>query len=398
MAESGKTMGKICSLACTRCKLTFAADSGRSWCGCGGALWFNYALSENARRWRPADLQAEREGMWRYHPVLPMEATEAVTFGEGGARFVQAHSLGAAIGSGDLWIQDDSGNPTGSCEARGASLVVGAARKLELRRLLAANGGDAGCALAAYGAAAGIAVEVAGGADSTQQRAAELRAYGAKIAAQPRAGGEPDSFAEAYRIEGLKTAGYELAERFGWKLPATVICPGGDGAATMSLWKAFLELQELGWSAGAAPKMIAVQAAGCAPLVRAFEAKTEVSERWVDPHTVANELRVPAPRGDWLMLRILRESGGRAVAVSDEQLLDGTLLMADREGVLPSLEGGACVAAARQLLASGRLSRSERIVIYNTASGLRSLPALARRFPGIGLGEQDKLGGLILPR
>jgi threonine synthase len=209
---------------------------------------------------------------------------------------------------------------------------------------------------------------------------------------------EVSTLKEPYRIEGKKTMGYEVAEQFGWQLPDAILYPCGGGVGLIGMWKAFDELEELGWIGSKRPKMISVQAEGCAPITRAFEQHSEASEFWQDAHTVASGLRVPKALGDFLVLKAIRESGGTAVSVSDSEMIDAGLLMAESEGIFPAPEGGACVAAVRNLLHSGFLKREEQIVIYNTGSGLKYLEAYSTRFPRQASTEQDKLGGLITPR
>ena len=203
---------------------------------------------------------------------------------------------------------------------------------------------------------------------------------------------------EPYRIEGKKTMGYEVAEQFGWTLPGAIFYPTGGGVGLIGMWKAFDELEALGWISSQRPKMIAVQAAGCQPVVRAFQGGESVSTFWENAHTVAAGLRVPKPLGDALSLAAIRASGGTAVAVSDEELLDASIELASATGIFPAPEGGACVAALKALLSNGFLKPDERIVLYNTGTGLKYLEAFSTRFPRTSRSEQDKLGGLITPR
>jgi threonine synthase len=203
---------------------------------------------------------------------------------------------------------------------------------------------------------------------------------------------------EPYRIEGKKTMGYEVAEQLDWQLPDAIFYPTGGGVGMIGMWKAFEEMEALGWIGGKRPKMIAVQVEGCQPVVRAFERGEARSQVWENASTVAAGLRVPKPLGDFLILEAVRASGGTAVAVSDGELLDAGIELAREEGVFAAPEGAACVAALEKLLASGFLKPAERIVIYNTGAGLKYLEAYATRFARMGSGEQDKLGGLITPR
>jgi threonine synthase len=250
--------------------------------------------------------------------------------------------------------------------------------------------------------------------DVPQSNYTECRAYGAhvtlidglisdcarRIAERKDAEGWFDisTLKEPYRIEGKKTMGYEVAEQFGWKLPGAIFYPTGGGVGLIGMWKAFDELEALGWISSARPKMIAVQAAGCQPVVRAFEKGDVTSTFWEQAHTVAAGLRVPKPLGDALSLAAIRASGGTAIAVSDEELLDASLELAAATGIFPAPEGGACVAALKKLLSNGFLKPDDRVVLYNTGTGLKYLEAFSTRFPRTSRSEQDKLGGLITPR
>jgi threonine synthase len=209
---------------------------------------------------------------------------------------------------------------------------------------------------------------------------------------------EVTTLKEPYRVEGKKTMGYELAEQLGWSVPDAILYPCGGGVGLIGMWKAFAELEELGWIGSRRPKMIAVQAAGCQPITRAFDENAPESEMWPHAHTVASGLRVPKPLGDFLVLKAIRESGGTAISVSDEEMIDAGLQLAEREGIFAAPEGGACVAATRHLLKTGFLKPEEQIVIYNTGSGLKYLEAYSTRFSRQSVSEQEKLGGLITPR
>jgi threonine synthase len=274
--------------------------------------------------------------------------------------------------------------------------------------------GNAAGALAAYAAAAGLEAHVFLPAAAPQANFIECKAFGARVTLVDGPPGDCEAIAagrairegwldvstlkEPYRVEGQKTVGYELAEQLRWRLPDAVLHPTGAGAGLIGLWKAFAELEELGWVAGGRPKLIAVQMEGCQPVVRAWERGEECCQRWENAWTVAGGLRVPEPLGGDLILRAIRESDGMAVAVSDQAALDAGIELAAEEGLFPGPEGGACVAALRQLLAAGRLNPSARIVIFNPGSGLKHLEAYSTRFPRQAETEQDKLGGLITPR
>ncbi len=352
--------------------------------------------------------------MWRYDPVLPASRNEAVCLGEGWTPLIKAEKLGQKLGAHNLWIKDEGQNPTDSFKARGLCCAVTMAKKLGAKKLAIPSAGNAASALAAYAAAAGLEANIFMPRDVPQANFVECKAYGAnvtlvdglisdcgKIVAErkDREGWfEVSTLKEPYRIEGKKTMGYEVAEQFGWQLPDAILYPCGGGVGLIGMWKAFDELQKLGWIVGKRPKMISVQAAGCGPITRAFEQKAESSEFWQDAHTVASGLRVPKALGDFLVLRAIRESEGTAISISDEDMLDAGQETASSAGIFPAPEGGACVAAVKQLLQAGFLRTEEQIVIFNTGSGLKYLEAYSTRFPRHAAGEQDKLGGLITPR
>jgi threonine synthase len=352
--------------------------------------------------------------MWRYAPVLPSDAAEAVTLTEGWTPLIPAKSLGRELGASNLWIKDEGRNPTDSFKARGLSCAVTMAKKLGIGKLAIPSAGNAASALAAYAAAAGLEAHIFIPRDVPQANFIECKAFGAHVTLvdglisdcgrlvneRKVAEGwfEISTLKEPYRIEGKKTMGYEVAEQFAWQLPDAILYPCGGGVGLIGMWKAFAELEELGWIGPKRPKMIAVQAAGCEPITRAFRENATDSQFFKNAHSVASGLRVPKALGDFLVLQAVRESGGTAVSVADEEMLDAGILLAEREGIFAAPEGGACVAAVRQLLQSGFLKNDERTVIYNTGSGLKYLEAYATRFPRLSATQQDKLGGLITPR
>jgi threonine synthase len=365
-------------------------------------------------RWPREALQNAVANMWRYEPVLPASLEEAVTLGEGWTPLLAVPKLAAELGARNVWVKDEGTNPTGSFKARGMSAAVTMARKLGATKLAAPSAGNAGGALAAYAAAAELEAHIFMPADVPQANFIECKALGAQVTLvnglisdcgrivgeQKEKEGwfEVSTLKEPHRIEGKKTMGYELAEQFVWQIPDAILYPCGGGVGLIGMWKAFEELEELGWIGRKRPKMIAVQAAGCAPIVRAFEQNAETSEAWIGAHTVASGLRVPKALGDFLVLRAIRASGGTAIAVSDEEILDGALALARLEGIFAAPETGACVAALGRLFQNGFLQPEERVVIFNTGSGLKYLEAYATRFPRRAASEQDKLGGLITPR
>lgn len=407
-------MGSASGLECSRCAKAYAASQIRNVCECGGPLLVKYDLANVARTWAKEDLQTAVASMWRYAPVLPAEANEAVTLREGWTPLLRTQALGNELGARNLWVKDEGRNPTDSFKARGLCCAVTMARKLGVRKLAIPSAGNAASALAAYAAAAGMEAHIFMPRDVPRANFIECKSFGANVTlvdglisdcgrlvaeGKDREGWfDVSSLKEPYRVEGKKTMGYELAEQFGWQMPDAVLYPCGGGVGLIGMWKAFAELEELGWIGSKRPKMISVQAAGCQPITRAFEQNMDASEFWKDAHTVAAGLRVPKALGDFLVLRAVRESNGTAISVSDEELMDAAVLAADREGIFAAPEGGACIAAVKRLLENGFLKPDDEIAIFNTGSGLKYLEAFSTRFPRSGATEQDKLGGLITPR
>ncbi len=408
-------MPPVSHLECSVCGQQRDADKIHTLCECGGPLLVRYDLEKARATWKRESLASTPSSMWRYAPLLPVrDARHIVSLGEGMTPMLKASRLGERIGANDLWVKDEGINPTGSFKARGLSCAISMCVELGLRKVAIASAGNAGSALSAYAAAAGIEAHVFMPRDVPQSNYTECRAYGAHvtlvdglisdcariIAERKDAEGWFDisTLKEPYRIEGKKTMGYEVAEQFGWKLPAAIFYPTGGGVGLIGMWKAFDELEALGWVSGQRPKMIAVQAAGCQPVVRAFESGEAKSTFWENAHTVAAGLRVPKPLGDALSLAAVRASGGTAIAVNDEELLDASIELATATGIFPAPEGGSCVAALKKLLSNGFLKPDDRIVIYNTGTGLKYLEAFSTRFPRTSRSEQDKLGGLITPR
>ena len=407
-------MAKPTLLECSLCKQTYASGQVRHLCSCGGPLLVRYHLEAIRKAWSPAQVREGPNNMWRYAPVLPPAQDSIVTLGEGMTPLLRARRLGGRLGAQDLWIKDEGLNPTGSFKARGLSCAVSMGMELGVRQMAIPSAGNAASALAAYAAAAGIEAHIFMPRDVPQANYIECQAFGAvvtlvdglisdcaKLVAEgvERHGWyDVSTLKEPYRIEGKKTMGYEVAEQFGWQLPDAIFYPTGGGVGMIGMWKAFDEMETLGWIGAQRPKMIAVQVEGCQPVVRAFDRGEARSQFWENASTVAAGLRVPKPLGDFLILDAVRASGGTAVAVSDAELLDAGVQLAREEGIFVAPEGAACVAALEKLLAAGFLQPAERIVIYNTGSGLKYLEAYATRFPRTGSGEQDKLGGLITPR
>jgi threonine synthase len=407
-------MAKITRLECSLCHRSLEAGRVANLCECGGPLLVRYDLDTIRHRWRRREVCQGPASMWRYAPVLPPAQESIVTLGEGWTPLVKTRRLGARLGADSLWIKDEGLNPTGSFKARGLACAISMCVELGIRKTAIPSAGNAASALAAYAAAAGLAARIFMPRDVPQANYLECRAYGAEVTlvdglisdcgrlcAELCASGEwfdISTLKEPYRIEGKKTMGYEVAEQLDWELPDAIFYPTGGGVGMIGMWKAFDEMEKLGWIGSRRPKMISVQAEGCQPVVRAFQENEPRSRFWEGAHTLAAGLRVPKPLGDFLILDAVRASHGTAIAVSDQESLDAGASLASEEGIYAAPEGAACVAALEKLLAAGFLGRADRIVIYNTGSGLKYPEAYSTRFPRTAAGEQDKLGGLITPR
>jgi len=402
-------MTTVTHLECSACGKRREAGQIHNLCECGAPLLVRYDLAKAKNDWSRDSLKAAPNSMWRYAPVLPVHQS-IVSLGEGMTPLLKTSRMGLP----DLWIKDEGLNPTGSFKARGLSCAISMCKELGIRKVAIPSAGNAASALAAYAAAASIEAHIFMPKDVPEANFIECKAFGANVtlvdglisdcgkivAARKDAEGWFDisTLKEPYRIEGKKTMGYELAEQLGWELPDAIFYPAGGGVGLIGMWKAFDEMETMGWIGPKRPKMIAVQAAGCAPMVKAFESGATKSEFWENAQTVAAGLRVPKAIGDFLVLDAVRKSKGTAIAVSDRELVDASLELAAAEGIFAAPEGGACVAALKHLLASGFLKPEERIVIYNTGAGLKHLEAFSVRFPRSAASEQDKLGGLITPR
>lgn len=409
-------MGNPSSLHCSKCAKSFETNQLLNLCECGGPLLVHYDLASVGKLWQRDSLKGSNvpASMWRYAPVMPLDFTEAVTMSEGWTPLLPMRRLGPDLGATNLFLKDEGQNPTHSFKARGLCCAVSMARKLGARKLAIPSAGNAAGALAAYAAAAGLEAHIFMPSDVPQSNYLECMATGAHVtlinglisdcgrivAERKQSEGwfEVSTLKEPYRIEGKKTMGYEVAEQFNWTLPHAILYPCGGGVGLIGMWKAFAEMEALGWIGSERPKMISVQAEGCAPITRAFENGQPASEFWQNAHTVSSGLRVPKALGDFLVLRAIRESNGTALSVSDEESIDEGLKLARLEGVFAAPEGGACVAAARRLYKTGFLKPDETVVIYNTGSGAKYAEAYATRFFRNNSAEQDKLGGLILPR
>jgi threonine synthase len=361
---------------------------------CALPLLARYDLAA-AKAWSRESLRDRPPNMWRYRELMPLlPGDEPVTLGEGLTPLLHATRLGATVGLDRLFIKDESPNPTNSFKARGQSAAVTRAKALGAHTIALPTAGNAGNAAAAYSAAAGLACEVFIPKDAKKPFIDECRLYGANVTlvdglitdagrmaaekGKPLGWYDVSTLKEPYRVEGKKTMGYELAEQFNWVLPDWIIYPTGGGTGLVGMWKAFDELEAIGWiPAGRRPKMVSVQAEGCAPIVRAFEQGTPNAAPWENAHTAADGLRVPRAIGDFLILQAVRKSGGTALAVSDAQMVDDMIAIGSQEGVSAAPEGGAALSAIRRLAATGRIKKNETVVLFNTGGALKYLDLLA---------------------
>jgi threonine synthase len=384
-------------LDCTRCGKTWPAGQALGLCECGGPLFARYDLDKAAKNMRPGHLALRESTLWRYDDVLPVDNPDfRVSLGEGFTPLLSARRLGSTIGIPRLSVKDESGNPTGSFKARGLALAVSMAKSLGATDVCLPSAGNAGSALGAYAARAGIKAHVFVPRDIARMFVMETAAYGAEVvevdglitdagrvcAERAAANGwyQCATLKEPYRVEGKKTMGYELAEQFGWKLPDAIIYPTGGGTGLIGMWKAFQEMEVMGFVGPARPRMYAVQAEGCAPIVKAFAEGRNDAEPWANAQTLAHGLRVPSAIGDFLILRALRESRGAGIAVSDDEIIQGVKDAAANEGLFMAPEGGACVAALRKLRASGHLSADDAVVIFNTGTGYKYVDNMRPRW------------------
>jgi threonine synthase len=399
MASMTGAYSTLSHLTCPRCLASHDASVQQGTCHCGSPLLARYDLATARDIVTPADLRERPPTLWRYHELLPVGAADKVaSFGEGMTPLLGLPRLGAAIGLPGLLMKDESPLPTASFKARGAAVGVSRAAELGAAGVAMPTNGNAGSAWAAYSARAGLPCLIAMPAGAPAITRTECLASGAELrvvsgligdaaveisaALAGRPGWQDVStLREPYRLEGKKTIGLELAEQLGWRVPDVIACPVGGGVALIGIWKALGELAELGWIGPKLPRLVAVQAAGCAPVVRAFDDGADVTSPWPDAQTIAFGLTVPAPLGGFLVLGALRDSGGTAVAVTDDELLAAQASLALAEGCWICPEGAACVAAVGQLRESGWLSERDEVVVLNTGAGLKYPQTMAELEP-----------------
>ena len=392
-------------LYCPRCGTCHDADRVQGTCSCGSPLLARYDLRQVASQTSARDIADRPADLWRYHELLPVrEAGHVVSLGEGMTPLLAMPTMGRALGVPNLMMKDEGLLPTGTFKARGASVGVSRAAELGVTAIAMPTNGNAGAAWSVYAARAGMRSLVVMPAAAPQISRAECAAAGAELylveggigdagrlvadALQRRPGYQNvATLREPYRIEGKKTMGLEIAEQLGWRMPGVIVYPTGGGVGIIGIYKALCELKELGWVAGDLPRLVAVQSAGCAPIVQAFHAGATESEPWPDPKTVAFGITVPKALGDFLVLDALYATKGTAVAVTDEALLADQRGVAHVEGALICPEGAACFAAVRQLRASGWLSATDEVVVLNTGTRLiypETMPAHAPQLPSSG--------------
>jgi threonine synthase len=383
------TRSTLTHLECGACGTTYSPQQLMNLCpACGKPLLARYDLHRVAQTLTKASLGERPATLWRYEEVLPVQRSAAMlSLGEGWTPLHHASRLGARIGCANTYIKDESSNPTGSFKARGLCMAVSRAYELGARELAIPSAGNAAGAMCAYAALAGLPAHVFMPADVPQSFQVECKVLGAEVTlvnglindcgARVREGVaefgwfDVSTLKEPYRVEGKKSMGYELAEQFGWKLPDVIIYPTGGGTGLIGMWKAFAEMEALGWIGPERPRMVSVQSTGCAPIVRAFEQGVEHAELWQGAQTLADGLRVPVAVGDFLMLRAIRESGGTALAVDDAEMLEYGGVIGSLTGIFPAPEGAACLAAQIRLLAQGWIKPDETVVLFNTGTGLK---------------------------
>ena len=381
-------------LECTYCHATYPADEVIRLCTeCSKVLYPRYDLAGARDALNPDELKNRPANMWRYFEVMPvLDEANVITLGEGFTPIFKAERLGDKIGASAVYIKDEGLNPTASFKARGLSAAVSKAKELGITKLTMPSAGNAAGAMAAYAAKGGMEAHVFMPKDAPEANQIEVSISGgdltlidglisdAGVLSRKRAAEEGlfdvSTLQEPYRVEGKKTMGYEIAEQSDWELPDAIIYPTGGGTGIVGMWKAFAEMEEMGWIGSKRPKMYAVQAEGCAPIVRAFREGAEFAEPWENAQTMAAGIRVPGAIGDYLILGAIRESGGGALTVTDDEMKYYMSLVASLEGMFICPEGAATAVALNKLLVAGDLSPDENILLLNTGSGLKYLDVM----------------------
>lgn len=387
-----KTTSYLSELECSGCGRKFTPDKVHTFCpDCQSPLLARYDLASVRKRADRDAIRHRQNGLWRWHELLPVKDPQNFVFlGEGDTALLHLPHIGIELGLSNLYVKDESTNPTGSFKARGLAVAVSKAKELRIGKVIIPTAGNAGGAMAAYAARAKIKALIYMPKDTPRANIEESRIAGAEVilvdglisdaagmaGEKARAEGWFDlsTFKEPYRVEGKKIMGYELAEAFNWSLPDVIIYPTGGGTGLVGMWKAFAELEALGWLHNTKrPRMVSVQAEGCAPVIKAFESGASFCDFWTNAHTLASGLRVPKSFADALILHDIRESQGTAVAVSDESILEAQRKLGKMEGIFAAPEGAATLAALETLLKRKWIQPDERIVLFNTGSGLKYL-------------------------
>ncbi|HXG94044.1 MAG TPA: threonine synthase [Blastocatellia bacterium] len=386
----------VTHLYCSSCAKQYEPRKLYNLCECGKPLMVAYNLERASESLTRESLAGRANNLWRYREVLPVEDdSNILTLGEGMTPLIKAERLGAQLGTSNLYIKDESLNPTASFKARGMAVAISMAKELGVKKVAVPSAGNAAGALAAYAAKAGLEAYIFMPKDTPRANIIECQQMGAHVtlidglitdcgkivAERKQAEGwfDVSTLKEPYRVEGKKTMGYELAEQLNWQLPDVIVYPTGGGTGLIGMWKAFDEMERMGWIGSHRPRMVSVQAEGCAPIVKAFAAGASAGADIADAHTVASGLRVPRAVGDFIMLDILRKSKGAAVSVSDDELLAAVKEIGALEGIFAAPEGAACLPALRQLINRGEVGREERVVLFNTGAGLKYLDAFQER-------------------
>ncbi|HKS43477.1 MAG TPA: threonine synthase [Blastocatellia bacterium] len=380
----------VTHLYCSSCGKQHEARKLMNLCECGKPLMVAYDLERAAQSLTRESLAGRVPTLWRYSEVLPVEDEKnRLTLGEGYTPLIKAERLGAQLGMPNLYIKDESLNPTGSFKARGMAVAISMAKELGAKKLAVPSAGNAAGALAAYAAKAGLSAFIFMPQDTPKANIIECRQTGAHVtlidglitdcgrivAERKEAEGwfDVSTLKEPYRVEGKKTMGYELAEQMHWELPDVILYPTGGGTGLIGMWKAFDEMERMGWISSRRPRMITVQAEGCAPIVQAFAAGANAGADIPEAHTIAAGLRVPRAIGDFIMLDILRTSKGNAISVTDDELIAAVKEIGSSEGIFAAPEGAACLPALKKLIADGEVQRDERVVLFNTGAGVKYL-------------------------
>jgi threonine synthase len=407
-------MARITYLECTKCGHRLTADLPRTLCPKdAGSLYVRYEFEPIRNTFTRESLVNAPKTMWRYAPALP--SVEPVSLGEGFTPLLKSRH------DPNVYVKDEGLNPTGSFKARGLCAAVTMAKAYGIQKVAIPSAGNAAGALAAYAAAAGIEAHIFMPKDVPQANSIECEAFGAKVTLvdglisdcarmvgerkQSEGWFDISTLKEPFRVEGKKTMGYEIVEQLDWKMPDAVIYPTGGGVGLIGMWKAFEEMEYFGWVGKERPKMITVQASGCAPISKAWEEGKPVSEMWQNAQTIASGLRVPKAYADYVILDILKQSGGAAVTVTDDEMMDALFEWAADEGIFAAPEGAASLFAYRKLRASGFLKESDTVVLFNTGSGYKYIDVIAEYMgkksaasnSGMAKPQARQVGGIITP-